>query len=715
MAESARAGPTDLNGAGPSSPRLPPPSPPRESEGMDVDDAAREAVKMDVNGHLHEPDSSLVNATTTTEPRPQSSDLPSTSVLPSTSRMDPPPDSMRPPSRSRGDTPNGVHFAANLESIVNPDPVPEPDQAMSPAQSIAGSTSTSKPRNKRKRGPLGSARRASTIDKDRPPHYLGPDNQTIRCICGTEADTLTAQCDTCGAWEHALCFGYPEDADALPDNFYCELCEPRPVDRERARALQLANMEIAQLALDTQPGPVKSRPKGRRQKSEMGGNDGNDPSPTTAKPPSLPTKPKRRQPGAKPRSAKASITDTAPSPAAAAASSRAVASEAGRELDDPFFREPWTMQFSPLRNNLPKGARGEHALRRLNMEWLSSPEEERDLKLAERQTPARRTPNGHETTPDPPADLPDLSILAAPIPPINLIGPDIEALGAQVTVRPTRDSVNFLPNQYEGDLSPDDLSHPANYAVYAKSEIPAGSFIGEFRGEVGPSQAYQRDTYNQYESLGVPKPHVRAVGPPLNLSIDARFWGTQLRFVRSSCHPNAVLRLIRFRKTESDPARLGFGLFANTTIRARAEITLSWDWDDQHLVHTLERMIEAASNDDAGSVLPRDETAASLAEKCDSVLLSMYGVFATCACTVLHHCAFHQMKYIVDHREEMEAGLGGFAQGRNSASELGELVGAVRGFRRQEPTVATVRRRSPGWGMQPATTQVVKSAEKGRR
>jgi hypothetical protein len=711
MAESARAGPTDLNGAGPSSPRLLPPSP-RETESMDVDDPAREAVKMDVNGHLHESDSTLVNATATTEKRPQSSDLPSTSVPSSTSRMDPPPDSMRPPSRSRGDTPNGVHFAADLESIVNPDPFPEPDQAMSAAQSIAGSTSTSKPRNKRKRGPLGSARRASTIDKDRPPHYLGPDNQTIRCICGTEADTLTAQCDTCGAWEHALCFGYPEDADALPDNFYCELCEPRPVDRERARALQLANMEIAQLALDTQPGPVKPRPKGRRQKSEMGGNDGNDPSPTTAKPPSLPTKPKRRQPGAKPRSAKASITDTAPSPAAAAASSRAVASEAGRELDDPFFREPWTMQFSPLRHNLPKGARGEHALRRLNMEWLSSPEEERDLKLGERQTPARRTPNGHEPTPDPPADLPDLSILAAPIPPINLIGPDIEALAAQVAVKPVRDSVNFLPRQYEGDLSPDDLSHPANYAVYAKSEIPAGSFIGEFRGEVGPSQAYQRDTYNQYESLGVPKPHVRAIGPPINLSIDARFWGTRLRYIRSSCHPNAVLRLIRFRKTESDPARLGFGLFANTTIRARAEITLSWDWDDQHLVHTLERMIEAASNDDAGSGLPLDETAASLAEKCDSVLLSMYGVFATGACTVLHHCAFHQMKYIVDHREEMEAGLAGFAEGRNTAPELGELIGAVRGFRRQEPTVATARRRSPGWGMRPFNIPVVKSAEK---
>lgn len=706
MAESARAGPTDLNGAGPSSPRLPPPSPPKADEAMDVDDPENGPAKMDANGDTHEPVPSSVNASTTTDKPPQSLDAHSvstTAVTSTMSRMDPPPDTMRPP--SRGDTPNGVHFASNPD-IVPPDPIAKPDQAMSPAQSIAGSASTSKSRNKRKRGPASSARRASTIDKDRPPHYLGPDSQIIRCICGTQSDTLTAQCDTCGAWEHALCFGYPEDPDALPDNFYCELCVPRPVDRDKARALQEANMELPVLALATEPDPVKPRPKGRRQKSEMGANDGNDPSPTTAKPPSLPQKPKRRQPGAKPRSAKASITDTAPSPAAAAASSRAVASEAGKELDDPFFREPWTMQFSPLVSNLPKGAKGQSALRKLHAEWRdTSSGDEGNLDSTERH--ARQTPNGHERTP---SVEPDLSVLAPPVPPISLVGPDIDALGAQITVKPVRDSVNFLPNQYEGDLPPEDLSHPANYAVYAKNEIPAGSFIGEFRGEVGPIEAYRKDIYNQYATLGVPKPHVRFVGPPINLSVDARCWGTRLRFIRSSCHPNAVIRLIRWRKSESDSPQLGFGVFANTAIRPRGEITLAWDWDDHHLVHSLERIIEAASGDDAGTISTRHETTSSLAGKCESVLLAMYGTFATCACSNLHHCAFHQMKYIVDHREETSS-LGS-AQGRHPVSDLGELIGAVRGFRRQTAPIARVRRRSPGWGMRPSTTPAVPSAER---
>ena len=712
MAESAQAGP--------SSPRLKQPiSPSKGNEAMDVDVAETGSTEMGPNGDSHGPASPLVNATTLdtlqqSEPTPTTS---ATTSIPSLSRMDPPPDTMRPPSRGT-DTPNGVHFAATTESITESmfqiERITELDQAMSPAQSIAGSITTTKSRNKRKRGPAGSARRASTVDKDRPDHYLGPENQTIRCICGTQAEGLTAQCDRCGAWEHALCFGYT-DEDSLPENFYCELCDPRPVDGEKARAMQLRNMDqiVMTAENDLELDLVKPRPKGKRQKSEVGPNDGNDPSPTTPKPPSLPAKPKRRPAGAKPRSVKASITDTAPSPAAAAASSRAVASEAGKELDDPFFREPWTMQFSPLKKNLPKGWRGESVLKRLYADWRNSDVDEGDLNTADRPSRERSTSNVNDLSMNT-LDLTDLSTLAAPVPPVDLLGPDLDDLAAPISVRPVRDSVNFLPGQYEGDLSPDDLSHPSNYGVYARSEVPPGTFIGEFRGEIGPSEAYRRDAYNQYDTLGIPKPHVRTVGPPLNLAIDARCWGTRLRFIRSSCHPNAVLRLIRWRATESDLPQIGLGVFANTTIRSRGEITLSWDWDDRHLVHTLEQIIEAASSDDATAFVPRDETAASLADKCDTVLLAMYGIFATCACTNPNRCAFQQMKYIVDHREETEARHRfGSAQGRNPGSELGELIGAVRGFRRQPSPVARVRRRSPGgWGMQASTTPAVPSVER---
>ncbi|XP_026848443.1 histone-lysine N-methyltransferase ash1 [Drosophila persimilis] len=56
-----------------------------------------------------------------------------------------------------------------------------------------------------------------------------PDEDVIRCICGLYKDEgLMIQCAKCMVWQHTEC----TKADIDADNYQCERCEPREVDRE---------------------------------------------------------------------------------------------------------------------------------------------------------------------------------------------------------------------------------------------------------------------------------------------------------------------------------------------------------------------------------------------------------------------------------------------------------------------------------------------------
>ena len=48
-------------------------------------------------------------------------------------------------------------------------------------------------------------------------------------------------------WQHVDCMGL--DRDHIPDTYLCEICEPRPVDRDGAKALQLRKR--TELNIDT--------------------------------------------------------------------------------------------------------------------------------------------------------------------------------------------------------------------------------------------------------------------------------------------------------------------------------------------------------------------------------------------------------------------------------------------------------------------------------
>lgn len=65
----------------------------------------------------------------------------------------------------------------------------------------------------------------------------GADDSITRCICDfLHDDGYMICCDKCSVWQHVVCMGL--DKHNIPDEYLCEVCKPRPIDRKRAKALQ---------------------------------------------------------------------------------------------------------------------------------------------------------------------------------------------------------------------------------------------------------------------------------------------------------------------------------------------------------------------------------------------------------------------------------------------------------------------------------------------
>ena len=569
-----------------------------------------------------------------------------------------------------------------------------------------------KPKARRKRNSqAGLSRRTSTdrpsLDRDRPPHWMGEDNTTIRCICGVaEDDGFTIQCEGCGAWEHGQCFGYLDEASA-PETYFCELCTPREIDAFGARQRQMASRmqydakRAAALAEEgsvpeKERGKPRSKPKQSRTGSVIDGEGelrdiGNDPSPSVMGPPPPTAKPKRRPTSSKPRP-KQSNADATPGPACKEA-------VPPLELEDEYFGvEPWALEYTPIKENVVRGKLARQIMGNVYREWVDVEDEAISDFKRPQPTPSG-LPSPTETgvlrlSPENFFSSPDFSILAPPIPPVSLTSVDLEFLSAPTSVHAIHDSSSFLPLSYVEVSSSGVYTRPALYGVYADEPISTGSFVGDFRGEIVDCETYRRDPINQYPGLGMPKPYVRSIGPPVNLMIDARGYGCELRYIRSGCHPNVVIRPLLWRHSDSHVPKLKFGVFASTDIGKKEEIVLGWEWDDQHVVHSMRSVIIPTAYDDLSLGIPQSAISGgsfrTVAFKFEAVLTHLTGTFSTCACSEPAHCALAQMRHIV------EGKVSAVSNGRRAGrADLGELVGAVRGWRRREVEADAARR----WAM----------------
>ncbi|KAF9074551.1 hypothetical protein BDP27DRAFT_1176974, partial [Rhodocollybia butyracea] len=142
---------------------------------------------------------------------------------------------------------------------------------------------------------------------------------------------------------------------------------------------------------------------------------------------------------------------------------------------------------------------------------------------------------------------------------------------------------------------------PPTYALHTTAPIPSQTFLAPFPSLVTSSATYLRDPLNAYARLGMPKPRVHLMGPPLDLALDARGgkMGSGMgTFVRSGCRPNAVLRPVICDNKQSEPdsdSSLSFALFALRDLKANEEVVLGWEWDDANVVHLLPALLRDES------------------------------------------------------------------------------------------------------------------------
>lgn len=136
------------------------------------------------------------------------------------------------------------------------------------------------------------------------------------------------------------------------------------------------------------------------------------------------------------------------------------------------------------------------------------------------------------------------------------------------------------------------LASPPAYSFHTTAPLAKESLITPLTSTITPSSAYLADPLNAYAHLGLPKPFVHLIGPPLDLALDARMAGDDARWVRSGCRPNAVLRPVLCDSTDHGKT-LGFAVFATRDLRKGEEVVLGWEWDDGHAIHLLPALLES--------------------------------------------------------------------------------------------------------------------------
>lgn len=366
--------------------------------------------------------------------------------------------------------------------------------------------------------------------------------EAIHCICGfNDDDGWTVACDECNRWQHQSCY-YPQyDEREMPADMQhaCVECKPRPVDWQRAQLRQ--REKRAQQEPQTN-GVKRNAAKSHKKKVKEPYTNGwpvdklrhdrNSASPRDQPPPA-------KRPKTSHRTSDSTTTTTKGHSRKRNASSATHRRSLSRSPDSPiehyseeFLRcyqeDDWVVTNTNLHNSI--------AVTNALSEWLGYSEEE----FQEHHHQAK-------------GEI------------LNRWDGDLDDIPgkAQVDILETGDSTV----QYNGE-------HPTWKMLTVREPIAEGAYIGELKGHVGFKKEYQSDNSNRWTQLRHPEPFV-FFHPRLPIYIDARNEGTELRYVRRSCQPNARLQIL-----VTDNVDYHFCFMATTQIDPGMEIAVAWDTQD---------------------------------------------------------------------------------------------------------------------------------------
>jgi hypothetical protein len=514
------------------------------------------------------------------------------------------------------------------------------------------------------------------------PHFMGFDNQLYRCICQTtiEPDAGTSiQCESCLAWQHAGCFGLREQ-DLEGHSYFCQFCsgkdESHQPDLRYVEYIQ--HLASSKDTISAEPTVLLEEPlrdgkrsrllssttRGGKGRVRLGGTipksvdaEGVDRKPmphSIEGAPAVAPRNQRKKSIINPRNPKGKITP----------SSNLVTEDIPRDVVGNDIGSPHILgdsdcplrllDYIPIPTNLVTSREVEEML---HQPWMSR-----------WPTDAMETPRlvsrtvGHDR-PEPGFGNP-VDTVASPDNETKGKFQNANVLVKVVAKTELADPVAITPVGLAIPAGWKQQSYEADsFGVYARRDLETGSFIGEFRGEVYPGSEYERDTANQYAILGIPKAFVRRVGPPFGLVVDARRYGTDMRFIRSSCHPNARLSAIPTKVQSLDGSMdvstsTSFGVYLTKNTRIGDEITLPWEWDDHHVIHELR---------EPSHPLPY------YAQRLAAIGRQLSKSFTACACSNIQSCA---MAKIISYSVQLDRGT--FDIGDDRPTCLGPLIGSHR-------------------------------------
>lgn len=366
-----------------------------------------------------------------------------------------------------------------------------------------------------------------------------PDEEpyTIKCICSFEEDDgNTVFCEGCETWQHILCY-YPDKR--VPDVHNCVECEPRPLDNRRAHERQ-RQRRLREKSEDGDRKPKRSGAKTHKRKSKdsdvteytLGRHDS-----SAREPPPVKKQKASRRPST---------------------STGGVSASSGPFAESRNRRSSTSVAMSPTSISSP-------SIPQFSDEFLSLYDRE-DL-FVESKTVLNY---GVDFVNEIVAWLKDPQILAKVS----------DGLNAEEFGKKSEDAMDqsHWPSLKVETIPASsveiDGKVPVHKILKTQDSIPKGNVVGEIFGQLGHVKDYKKLPSNRWEEFGHAMPFVY-FNRQLDLYIDSRQEGNELRHIRRSCVPNVLFKIYI-----TSGRQYHFCFVAKEDIPANSEITFMWHFDE---------------------------------------------------------------------------------------------------------------------------------------
>ncbi|KAI1113806.1 hypothetical protein F5Y14DRAFT_200090 [Nemania sp. NC0429] len=433
---------------------------------------------------------------------------------------------------------------------------------------------------------------------------------TIKCICDfTDDDGSTIYCELCDTWQHIECY-YPYNrAEVAREDFshYCVDCHPRTLDRQRANERQMLRQtkgthpEVSERKAAKRPPPKGQKKKARPADLGLSNHTGSE------------NNTKQTHDSVHTHQHKKSKSSHRPSQSISSQAAKRSPSYGQKTTNPPLVHPP-----SPA--TTPSDLPHEFEVHNYSSGFLDLYKEDRDVAIVQTNSFASLIISNilsswlrdggklrHETG----CDYADV---------FQSLPPNIDAVKASPQVRSKKLSV-----------SSDTIAH---WQYLASSQAVEKNIpLIELNGQIGIQKDYCQDPSNRWQDLSSPLPFV-FFHPMLPLYIDTRKEGSQGRYVRRSCKPNATMDTYL-----SEGSEYHFWLVSDRSIKPNEQITIPWQFNLQKDVERrwLQLLGLSEDADEPPEFNEKEiETYHSIAAWVHTIL-SEYG---GCACDLGPDCAF---------------------------------------------------------------------------